>query len=71
MRRHDLDAQDAHQRIPDEAARFVNLPFVQLRSTSTSQTFRLFIEHGPGQSNPIAGDFNAYGLSQVATVPWF
>ncbi len=71
MRRHNLDAQEAHQRIPDEAARLANLPFVQLRSTSTGQTFRLFIEHGPAQSNSMAGNFNAYGLSQAATIPWF
>lgn len=71
MRRHDIDAQEAHQRIPDEAARLAELPFVQLRSTSTGQTFRLFIEHGSTQPNAIAGDFNAYGLSQAATIPWF
>ncbi len=71
MRRHNLDAQESLQRIPDEAARLVDLPFVQLRSASTGQSFRLFIEHGPVQANPIPGDFNAYGLSQQATIPWF
>ncbi|MEO8120391.1 MAG: type I-F CRISPR-associated endoribonuclease Cas6/Csy4 [Rhodoferax sp.] len=71
MRRHNLDAQEALQRIPDEAACLVDLPFVQLRSTSTGQSFRLFIEHGPALVNPIPGDFNAYGLSQLATIPWF
>lgn len=71
MRRHNLDAQEAQQRIPDDLARLVRLPFVQLRSTSTGQTYRLFIEHGPAQSNPTPGDFNTYGLSRVATVPWF
>lgn len=71
MRRHVIDAQEAQQRIPDEAARLATLPFVHLRSSSTGQTFRLFIEHGPPQSNAMAGNFNAYGLSQVATIPWF
>lgn len=71
MRRHNLDAQDALQRIPDETARVVALPFVQLRSTSTGQSFRLFIEHRDVQPNAIMGDFNSYGLSQMATVPWF
>lgn len=71
MRRHDLDMQEARQRIPDAAAMRVNLPFVQLRSTSTGQTYRLFIEHGPFQPNAVSGDFNTYGLSRVATVPWF
>jgi len=71
MRRHDLGAHEAHQRIPDRVARLVKLPYVQLRSTSTGQSFRLFIDHGTPQSHAIAGDFNTYGLSQTATVPWF
>lgn len=71
MRRHDIDEHEARQRIPDEAAHFTSLPFVQLRSTSTSQTFRLFIDHGPLQPSAVSGDFNAYGLSQEATIPWF
>lgn len=71
MRRHNLDAREARQRIPDNVMRLVRLPFVQLRSASTGQTYRVFIEHGPVQSNEVPGDFNTYGLSRVATVPWF
>lgn len=71
MRRHGIDAQHARQRIPDEAARLAHLPFAQLRSTSTGQNFMLFIDHGPLQPGASPGDFNAYGLSQGATIPWF
>jgi len=71
MRRHDIDLQEARQRIPDSTTRLVNLPFVQLRSASTGQPFKLFIEHHPPQSNAVLGEFNTYGLSQLATVPWF
>jgi CRISPR-associated endonuclease Csy4 len=71
MRRHALSEQEACQRIPDDVARFTDLPFVQLRSTSTGQPFRLFIDHGPILPGAIPGDFNAYGLSQEATIPWF
>lgn len=71
MRRHSLDEQQARQRIPDESARLAHMPFVQLRSTSTGQSFRLFIDHGPVQPGAVPGDFNAYGLSQGATIPWF
>ena len=71
MRRHAIDEQEARQRIPDESARLAHLPFVQLRSTSTGQTFRLFIDHGPVQPGAAPGGFNAYGLSQGATIPWF
>lgn len=71
MLRQNIDEQAARQRIPDESARLTHLPFIQLRSASSGQTFRLFIEHGPIQPNAVAGDFNAYGLSQRATIPWF
>jgi CRISPR-associated endonuclease Csy4 len=71
MRRHGIDEQQARQRIPDESARLAHLPFTQLRSTSTGQNFMLFLEHGPLQPGAVSGDFNAYGLSHGATIPWF
>ena len=71
MRRHDIDVREASQRIPDDAVELLRLPFIQLASTSTGQRFRLFIAHQPVQPTVVAGAFNAYGLSQQATVPWF
>ena len=71
MRRHNLNEQEARQRLPDDIACFTTLPFLQLRSTSTGQNFRLFIEHGQIQSDAVEGAFNAYGLSQEGTIPWF
>lgn len=71
MRRHGLNADEARVRIPDTVACFTDLPYLQLRSTSTGQSFRLFISHGPLQLAPVSGDFNAYGLSQGGTIPWF
>lgn len=71
IRRHRVSIDEALQRIPDSSVELVRLPFVQLRSTSTEQTFRLFIAHDLGQPEAIADVFNAYGLSQTATVPWF
>ena len=71
MRRHDIDAATATQRIPDEAVELLRLPFIQLASASTGQTFRVFISHEAVQAHAVSGSFNAYGLSQQATVPWF
>lgn len=71
IRRHGFDEPEARERIPDQLAQLTRLPFVQLRSTSTGQAFMLFIEHSPLQSGAVAGGFNAYGLSQDATIPWF
>ena len=71
MKRHGLDKPQARERIPDSVAETLNLPFVQLQSRSTGQTFRLFLRLDPEESAPAQGEFNAYGLSQNATVPWF
>lgn len=64
-------AEQAALAIPLSVERRPDLPHVQLRSTSTGQPFCLYVEHGPIQPQPVAGDFNAYGLGQEATIPWF
>ncbi|WP_365781323.1 type I-F CRISPR-associated endoribonuclease Cas6/Csy4 [Oryzomicrobium sp.] len=46
-------------------------PDATLRSASTGQQFRLFIEHLPDQAGASPGAFSAYGLSPTATLPWF
>lgn len=71
MKRHQLSDEQARQRIPDTVGRMTDLPYVQLTSTSTAQPFKLFLALGPAQSRPQVGDFNTYGLSTTATVPWF
>ncbi|PWF23784.1 type I-F CRISPR-associated endoribonuclease Cas6/Csy4 [Corticimicrobacter populi] len=71
MKRHGLTAEEARQRIPDTVEQRLDLPWLTLRSQSTGQHFRLFVEHLPCQTTAVSGSFNAYGLSNVATVPWF
>ena len=71
IRRHQLNEAEARRRIPDSVAERLRLPFVQLLSSSTGQSFRLFVAHEAIREEPVAGRFNAYGLSQGATVPWF
>ena len=71
MKRHQLSEEEARERIPDSLARTTPLPYVQLASASTAQQFRLFLALGEAQQSVQAGDFNAYGLSTTATVPWF
>jgi len=71
MRRQGVDADTIETRIPDFVVPRLSLPFVSLRSQSTKQTFRLFIDHRPLVESPISGTFSSYGLSNAATVPWF
>lgn len=71
MRRHSLAEAEACERIPDSVAERLRLPYVQMHSTSTGQSFRLFVAHGPLLDEPVSGEFSAYGLSQTGSVPWF
>lgn len=70
MKRHDLSEEQARKCIPQVAARRLSLPYLTLPSQSTGQTFRLFVDQ-VAAADFAAGDFNAYGLSGSATVPWF
>lgn len=46
------------------------LPFINMTSLSKNERFRLFIEKEL-VSQAAVGEFTCYGLSKVATVPWF
>lgn len=71
MKRKGITAEEAGRAIPDSAAKKLKLPFVTIKSRSTGQEFRLFIDHQPLERGPTNGEFNWYGLSTTATVPWF
>ena len=71
MKRHGLTEAQALLQVPDSAAERLALPFVQMTSASTGETFRLFLRLGPQQPTVVAGSFNSYGLSTLATIPWF
>lgn len=67
-----LSEKDAAVKISDVEQKRLTLPFVQMSSASTKQNYiKLFIEHSEVQSTAISGEFNTYGLSKTATVPWF
>lgn len=46
-------------------------PFLDLESGSTGQKHRRFIDFGPLLNEPVVGGFDSFGMSKVATVPWF
>jgi len=66
-----INEEEAQQRIRTMEEARTDLPWLNLRSLSTGQSFRLFIRHGELLSAPVVGMFSTYGLSATATVPWF
>lgn len=71
MRRKAETYEQAAVAIPDDVERRPGLPYVQMRSGSTGQTFCLFLSLGEPLTQPVDGTFNSYGLSRTATLPWF
>jgi CRISPR-associated endonuclease Csy4 len=71
MRRHGLDEKAVAERIPDAVAESLDLPYIRMASSSTQQPFRLFVRHGPVVDSEVGGQFSTYGLSYLATIPWF
>lgn len=70
MKRKGWTVEEARAAIPDSAAETLQLPFLTIHSTSTDQTFRLFIDQHPvDHAQP--GSFNGYGLSASASLPRF
>ncbi|MDR3433977.1 MAG: type I-F CRISPR-associated endoribonuclease Cas6/Csy4 [Rouxiella aceris] len=66
-----LSEEQALARIPDQQSQRTSLPFIQMKSLSNGEAFRVFIKQGELLASPTAGEFSAYGLSSTATVPWF
>jgi CRISPR-associated endonuclease Csy4 len=46
-------------------------PYVELMSGSNGQKHRRYIEFGELLDHPVLGEFDQFGLSKTATVPWF
>jgi len=46
-------------------------PYVELMSGSNGHRHRRYIDFGPLLERPVTGDFDQFGLSKSATIPWF
>ncbi|MEJ2042741.1 MAG: type I-F CRISPR-associated endoribonuclease Cas6/Csy4 [Reinekea sp.] len=74
IKRKGVSEAQAQQQIPDNIEQELKLPFVTLKSSSTNQQFRLFIDQSCRFEQAQPGPFSKYGLSfgvDGATVPWF
>jgi len=46
-------------------------PYLELESGSNGHKHRRYIQFGELLDAPVKGEFDQFGLSKVATVPWF
>lgn len=46
-------------------------PYLELESTSNGNRHRRYIQFSELKAEPSSGDFDSFGLSKTATIPWF
>lgn len=66
-----LSEDEAARKIPRSKEKRLNLPYLELKSSSTGQAFKLFVQQSEPQAEAVSGRFSSYGLSSTATVPSF
>lgn len=49
----------------------LDAPYLELQSNSTNKKYRVYLEFTGLQKILTKGEFNYFGLSKTATVPWF
>lgn len=49
----------------------ISLPYLDLTSGSNGHKHRRYIQLGELVDHPVIGDFDQFGLSKTATIPWF
>ncbi|CCO24442.1 type I-F CRISPR-associated endoribonuclease Cas6/Csy4 [Maridesulfovibrio hydrothermalis] len=71
IKRKNITREEALKRIPDSTAKMTKLPYLEMKSLSKAQRFKLFIKHSDVSDKKVEGQFSKYGLSGTATIPWF
>lgn len=66
-----MTIEEAEKKISEAKEQRSKRPFVQLKSSTSGQQFRLFINQGGLLDSPKQGKFSNYGLSGETTVPFF
>lgn len=72
MKRNGLSWEEAEKLLGVNRAKLPKAPYVVVQSQSSGGlVFNLHIDQSQSQPSAVKGEFNSYGLSQSATVPWF
>ena len=71
IKRRALNAEEIKQYQVTMLAKGLDHPYLELESGSNGHKYRRYLQFGPLQTEPVAGEFDTFGLSQTATIPWF
>lgn len=69
-KRKNIDYEEALKHYENFSEKETKLPFINVKSLSSNNEMKIFILQELTDEK-VKGEFNAYGLSKTATVPWF
>lgn len=71
IKRNDVSDKDIKNYKTKMFASGLDNPYLELQSKSTGEKYRLYVAFGEMLEKAVEGDFNHFGLSKTATIPWF
>lgn len=71
LKRGSITEQEVKQYRAKMFTKGLDNPYLELVSGSSGHKHRRYIEFGELLDEPVAGQFDQFGLSKTATVPWF
>ncbi len=71
IKRGSLTETDAKQYRAKMFGKGLDNPYLELQSSSNGHKHRRYIEFGELLDHPVSGEFDNFGLSKIATIPWF
>lgn len=71
IKRGTISEEEAKQYRAKMFSKGLDNPYLELQSASNSHRHRRYIEFGELLDHPVIGEFDSFGLSKTATVPWF
>ena len=71
LKRGSITEQEVNQYKAKMFTKGLDNPYLELISGSSGHKHRRYIEFGKLQGQPVIGNFDQFGLSKSATIPWF
>jgi len=71
IKRGSISAEEAKKYKAKMFTQGLDNAYLELDSSSNCHKHRRYLEFGELISSPVLGGFDQFGLSKIATVPWF
>ena len=71
IKRGSITAEEARAYKAKMFAQGMDNPYLELESSSNGHKHRRYLQFGVLLDAPVSGEFDSFGLSKTATVPWF